>query len=234
VSKIRALIVDDHPLFRQGLHQVLETEGDVEIVGEASDGREAVHLAVALTPDVVLVDINIPSINGLEVTRQIKDRLTRTAVIVLTAYHDEGQELHAHIAGAAAYFPKDVTPKELIDAVHNVSHGLYVLDGRAMSHQETSTWLQHRLEQESRSHREVTLTPREMEILRHIAQGKSNKAIAHALGISEQTVKNHTTSMMQKLRVNDRTEAVVYALRQGWIRLQDTNLEPQRKDNGWL
>ncbi|MBN1937837.1 MAG: response regulator transcription factor [Anaerolineae bacterium] len=221
------LIVDDHPVFCQGLRRILESVPDIDVVDMARDGEEALDMARELTPDVILMDINLPSMNGMQVTRLIKAELPNIAVIMLTAYHDESQVLHAIRAGASAYYPKDVTPDKLVDAIRQVSEGMYVIEEHVLTQPELARWIQARFEEidafwEGAEEMFMPLSSREMEILQLIARGKSNKAIALELGISHQTVKNHMTSILRKLAVNDRTQAAIYALRKGWIRLQDT------------
>lgn len=225
-EKITVMIVDDHPLVLQGLRKVLEAEADVLVVGSATDGEEALDLARQLTPQVVLLDINLPSMNGMQVARQLKEDLPNIAIIMLTAYHDENQALHAVRAGAAAYYPKDVTVSELLTAIRQVSQGLYVIEEHVLSKPEMAAWITERFEVlgsfwEGAEEMFMPLSEREMEILQLITRGLSNKQIANELGISHQTVKNHMTSILRKLAVNDRTQAAVYALRKGWVRLQD-------------
>jgi DNA-binding NarL/FixJ family response regulator len=227
MDKIRIMIVDDHPLFREGLRRVLEAEKDLLVEAEVADGEQAIALAREIQPDVVLVDINLPSMNGLQVTREITNSLPDTAVINLTAYHDEEQIIHAMKAGASAYYPKEVMPDILIFAVRQVSQGRYVIDDGVFSKSEVEPWLIKQFDKlaplgSSDESRFIPLSSREMEILQHAARGSSNKEIAHTLRISQQTVKNHISSILRKLDVKDRTEAAVYALRHGWIRLEDT------------
>ncbi|MDY7039799.1 MAG: response regulator transcription factor [Chloroflexota bacterium] len=227
MRKIRVVIVDDHPLFRQGLRRVLEDEENLEVVGEVDDGEDALRVVRELTPDVVLMDINLPSMNGLQVTRNLKADLPGIAVIALTAYHDEEQVFHAIRAGAAAYYPKDVTPSNLVDAVRQVADGHYVIEDNVLDKPQVAAWLLEEFDQLEgvwcdADELFMPLSPREMEILQLITRGMSNKEIARELGISHQTVKNHMTSILRKLAVNDRTQAALYALRRGWVRLQDT------------
>ncbi len=127
------MLVDDHPLFRQGLRRVLEAEEDIEVIMEVSDGEEALRLAKQLIPDVVIMDINLPRMNGLQVTRELKHAASQIAVIMLTAYHDDEQIFHSVRAGAAAYFPKDVTPRRLVEAIRQVSKGNYVIDDEVLN-----------------------------------------------------------------------------------------------------
>ncbi len=226
-QKIRVMIVDDHPLFRAGLRRALEMEPDLLIESEATNGQEAVEKASASKPNVVLMDVNLPILNGLQATRELTTRHKDIAVIVLTAYHDDEQMLHALRAGAAAYFPKDVDPQELVRAVRETSRGKYVVNDAVLAKPQVAAWLLNQFEQmplagtEGAEFAYQPLSSREMEILTCITRGKSNKEIAQQLGISRQTVKNHMTSILRKLAVNDRTQAAVYALRRGWIRLQD-------------
>ncbi len=226
-DKIAVMIVEDHPLFGQGLRRVLEGEDDLEVVAEVSNGELAVERAAELEPDVILMDVNLPGMNGLQATRQIRASTDRTAIIILTAYHDEEQLFHALRAGAAAYYPKDVLPSELIMAIREVANGNYVIGDHVMSAPQVANWLLKEFEELAQYGNDpddlfMPLSPREMEILRYITRGASNKEIARALGISRQTVKNHMSSILRKLAVNDRTQAAVLALRRGWVRFEDT------------
>jgi RNA polymerase sigma factor (sigma-70 family) len=226
MHRITVMLVDDHPVFRQGLRRVLESEDDLDVIAEVEDGEEALHATMQLEPDVLLLDINLPRMNGLQVARALKDRVLDVNIIMLTAYHDDQQVFHAIRAGASAYFPKDVSPRRLIEAIRLVNQGSYVVEDRVLEKAQVGAWLLEQFEGASDLDEDlnsllVPLSPREMEILQHIAQGQSNKEIAYELGISRQTVKNHMTSILRKLAVNDRTQAAIYALRRGWIRLQD-------------
>lgn len=227
MEAIRIVIVDDHPVYREGLRSMLESEAGIQVEGEVSDGLQAIDLAKDLRPHVMLLDINIPSMNGLQVAREMRSAVPDTAVILMTGYHDEEQLIHALRAGASAYFDKQVTPKRLLSAIRHVHSGFTVIGDDALSEQEAQVWLEAQLEERAvagipEEEQFSPLSPREMEILQHAARGQSNKEIARALGISQQTVKNHISSILRKLPARDRTEAAVYALRHGWIRLQDT------------
>jgi DNA-binding NarL/FixJ family response regulator len=230
MSKTSVMLVDDHPLFRQGLRRVLEAQEDIEVIMEVADGEEALRLAKQLSPDVVLMDINLPHMNGLQVTRELKQVAPNVAVIMLTAYHDDEQIFHSIRAGAAAYFPKDVTPRRLVEAIRQVGQGNYVVDDEVLDKPEVASWLLSQFDKVAYvdgipNEMFAPLSPREMEILQHIAKGQSNKEVAYSLGISRQTVKNHMTSILRKLAVNDRTQAALYAVRRGWIRLHDEEEE---------
>ena len=223
---IRLLIAEDHALFGQGLRRELSLEPDLEVIAEVKDGEAAVERALALRPDAILMDINMPKVNGLQATQQIKMLWEDARVIILTAYDDEEQQFFAMRYGAAVYFSKDVAPDELIDAIRTVYAGEYVVAGQVMDEAKLIEWLltwynQHATYTGDGEETLMPLSPREMEVLAYIVQGASNKVIAVNLGISQQTVKNHMTNIFRKLGVGDRTEAAIVALRRGWIRLQD-------------
>jgi DNA-binding NarL/FixJ family response regulator len=227
MGNIRVMLVDDHPLFRQGLRRVLEAEPDLEVIAEVDEGTAALGAAQQSVPDVLITDINLPGINGLQVTRTLKDAMPGLAVIVLTAFHDDEQVYHAMRAGAAAYFAKDVTPYQLVETVHQVAEGKYIVDDVVLSKADVNALLVRHFGQSDyldRVSEEAVgpLSPREMEILQQIALGRSNKEIAYHLGISRQTVKNHMTSILRKLAVDDRTQAALYAVRRGWIHLHES------------
>lgn len=222
------MVVEDHPLLIQGLRRVLEIEEDLQIVAEATAGDEAVRLAVELVPDVILMDINLRGKNGLQATHEIKQTyaIDETAVIVLTAYNDDEQMLHALRAGASAYYPKDVQPSELIPAIRTVAQNRYFINGKVLNKTEAYRWLLAEMEKftvvaDTGQEAFSPLSPREMEVLVLTTKGASNKEIAGALSISRQTVKNHMSSVLRKLGVEDRTQAAILALRRGWVRIED-------------
>lgn len=224
-DRISVLIVDDHPLFRDGLQKALELEDDINVIGQCADGEQALIAAARLAPDVVLLDINLPSINGLQVARQLKAEHGQVSVVFLTAYHDSQQVLHAMRAGASAYCPKDIMPDDLIEVIRDVAKGYYIVGTRRMDAQEVQSWISTNVEAMSGPYivdpdeHYIPLSPRELEILEFVTNGMSNKEIASRLGISQQTVKNHMTSILKKLNVQDRTQAAVTALRHGWVRI---------------
>jgi DNA-binding NarL/FixJ family response regulator len=221
---IRVAIVDDHYFFRQGVRDVLNAEPGITVVAESGDGQEALEMLKAVQPDVVLMDVNLPTLNGLQVTQQIKNEYPNIHVIVLTAYDDEEQIYHAIRIGASAYFPKDVAPPQLLDTVHTVAEGYYVIANKRMTPEQTEQWLLELYRRYGLSPEDTTFSPlthREMEILELIIEGLSNKGIALRLGISQQTVKNHVTAILAKLNRADRTQAAIYALRHGWVRLPE-------------
>jgi len=225
MCKIKVMIAEDHQIFREGLRRVLESAPDIDLVCEVADGIEALERGKELAIDVVITDVNMPGLNGLQLVRELKRVKPGTAFIVLTAYDDEEQMFHALRVGASAYFPKLVDPDWLVEAIREVATGNYVVDKEVLTKSALKTWLLRRF-------RDIAtvdgipddtmgpLSPREMEILQHLALGRSNKEIAHELGISRQTVKNHMTTILRKLDVQDRTQAAMFAVRRGWIRVQ--------------
>ncbi|MBP1468179.1 response regulator transcription factor [Candidatus Chloroploca sp. M-50] len=225
LNPIRVLIIDDHPLFRQGIRWSLSDADDIEVVGEAENGQEALKLTELLHPDVVLVDINLPGLNGLEVARVIKRRAPRMGIIVLSVYEDDDQLFQAIKVGASAYSSKDVHPEKLRLYIREVALGKYLINDVVLARPVVASRVLHQFRELASSEDEQTselfapLTSREIEILDCIARGLSNKEIASELNISSQTVKNHITSILSKLQVNDRTMAVIYAIKRGWIKM---------------
>ncbi len=226
MSKITIVVVDDHPLFRQGVVDAFSLEDDLDVVGESASGEEAVNMIRELRPQVAVVDVNLPGLNGQQVTRQIVSEKLETRVVLLTAYDDSEQEIHAMRAGAFAYCTKDVLPEKLVEVIRSVSEGKHVVGSQIFDEAGLAAWVNERTEQAMRPYSDPgepfhPLSKREMEVLECVTLGKSNKEIAAQLGISHQTVKNHVTSILRKLGVDDRTQAAVYALRRGWVRLHD-------------
>ncbi|HNT74769.1 MAG TPA: response regulator transcription factor [Anaerolineae bacterium] len=229
-TPIRVVVVDDHPFFRKGLCDVLSREPDIDIIAESGDGQEALELLTKITPHVVLMDVNLPGLNGLQVTHQLKNRRPEVNVIILTAYDDEEQIYHAIRIGASAYFAKDVAPSQLLDTVRTVAQGYYVIANKRLTPEQAELWLLELYRRYGIKPEDTTFSPlttREMEILELIIQGLSNKEIAYQLNISQQTVKNHVTSILAKLNLSDRTQAAIYALRHGWVHLPTTAHEEE-------
>jgi DNA-binding NarL/FixJ family response regulator len=226
MNKVRILLIDDHPLFRQGVTWTLSNQPDLDIIGEVADGQAAIQQADILLPDLVLCDINLPGMNGLEVTRILKRRHPQMAVIILTLHEDDEQLFHAIRVGASAYAIKDIAAQDLISLIRRVGRGEYLINENVLSRPFVASKVLDQFRElatldEASDTVFSPLTPREVEILDCVARGNSNKEIARLLSISDQTVKNHITSILRKLAVNDRTQAVIYALRHGWIKLGD-------------
>jgi DNA-binding NarL/FixJ family response regulator len=233
MKEITLLIVDDHPLFRQGVSDALALEQGFRVVGQAADGKHALELIRDLDPDIAVLDVNLPEMNGQQITHQVTQEKLRTRILLLTGYDDVEQAIHAAHAGAAAYCAKDIQPQNLISIIREVANGKYVIGENVFTRRELDNWLESQLEGARRSYSEPgspfhPLSDREMEVLSCVVRGMSNKEIAGLLGISHQTVKNHVTSILRKFGVEDRTQAVVYALKRGWVNLQDTDVnKPQ-------
>ena len=209
---IGILIADDHPVVRQGLRTFLETQDGLEVVGEASDGAEAAELAQQLLPDVVLMDLVMPGLDGVEATRRIRELSPSTKVIVLTSFDEDEKVFPSVKAGAAGYLLKDVRPQELAEAVRRVHAGEALLAPSVAA----------KLMQEVAGERQPVsgLTERELEVLRLIARGLPNKLIAQELVVSETTVKTHVSNILAKLHLTDRTQAALYAVREGLAELE--------------
>jgi NarL family two-component system response regulator LiaR len=212
-DKISLLLTDDHAIVRQGIRVFLELQPDLVVVGEADSGEAAVHMAAELAPDVVLMDLVMPSMDGVEATRQVKQVSPHSQIIVLTSYHEDEYIFPALRAGALSYVLKDVGPDELADTVRKAARGESVLHPRVAS----------RVVQELRGAKRDTpnlftdLSDRELEVLRLIADGLSNAEIADRLVISEKTVKGHVSNILSKLHMMDRTQAAVFAWQQGLV-----------------
>ena len=208
-NRISVLIADDHSMLRQGLKQILELESDIEVIAQASNGSEAIQLAKEHRPDVILMDINMPGINGLQAIKQIKDDKLSSRIIVLTIHEDREYLFKTLQMGAEGYVLKDAEPKVLIEAIRNVHSGRsYIQPNMTMELvKEFNRVTLH----EKEKHDDNNLTSREVEVLELIAEGMINKEIAKTLYISEKTVKNHVSNIFRKLNVSDRTQAAVYA-----------------------
>jgi NarL family two-component system response regulator LiaR len=213
LAKIRVLIADDHAVVRQGLRTFLELQDEIDVVADAADGNEALAAALHAQPDVVLMDLVMPGLDGIEATRRILSDLPATRVIALTSFLDDDKVLPAVRAGAAGYLLKDVEPQELVRAIHTVH------DGEALLHPAVTGAVMRELAGDAQVGEgpDLGLTGREREVLELVARGLSNKLIARELGIAEKTVKTHVSSILAKLGVTDRTQAALLAVRRGWV-----------------
>jgi DNA-binding NarL/FixJ family response regulator len=231
MDKYNVVIVDDHALWRQGIRDVMRNEPDFEVIGESADGNEALKMVASLDPDVVMMDVNMPGMNGMQVTRQLRTEKRKAVIVMLTAYDDAEQAVHALRAGAQAFCPKDIQPHRLLEVVRHAIRGHFIVGDQLFDRDGIDDWIEKQVSNVGRPTLDdgqemfSPLSPREMQILQYVTRGLSNKEIANTLGISHQTVKNHMTAILHKLAVEDRTQAAVYALRHGWVRLQDTHLE---------
>ncbi|AKG03888.1 MULTISPECIES: response regulator [Salimicrobium] len=219
----KILLVDDHKLFREGVRRILEFEEDFEVVGEGDDGTVAIDLITEHQPDVVLMDINMPKRNGIETTAEVTERFPELKVIILSIHDDENYVTHALKTGAQGYLLKEMDSESLIEAIRVVSGGgsylhpkithNLVKEYRRLS-DGTSDFAYKAVEYRKPLH---LLTRRECEVLQLLADGNSNKGVAESLYISEKTVKNHVSNILTKMNVNDRTQAVVTAIKNGWV-----------------
>ncbi len=217
---IRVLIADDQPLFRRGLNVVLGTEDRIEVVAEAEDGEEAIIKAEELLPDVVLMDVRMPRVNGIDAARAIRERVPSTKILMLTV-SDEDQDLFEAIkAGASGYLLKEVSVEEVADSVRGVVEGQTLISPSMASKLLTEFVALEKRVSEKQQYTTPTLTSRELEVLKLVARGMSNREIATSLYISENTVKNHVRNILEKLHLHSRMEAVVYAVREQLIDLE--------------
>lgn len=213
--KIKLLLADDHTMVRRGLQVFLSTQTDLELIGEASTGQETLEKVAVLQPDVVLMDINMPGINGIEATKQIKLLHAQVKVIILTSFSDQDHVLPALRSGAKGYLLKDIEPEDLARAIRRVYQGKVEL------HPDIAEHLVHQYAEPEQTAYPPTdnsiseLTKREKDVLRLIASGKSNRSIAEELFITEKTVKTHVSHVLSKLGMSDRTQAAIYALKHG-------------------
>lgn len=215
MGKVRVLLADDHALFREGIRSLLEDQGDIEIVGEAEDGLEAIKLAAKLKPTVILMDINMPVVDGVEATRSILTDDEAIGIIILTMYPQDEYVFEALKAGAKAYLLKDTRSKQLLEVIRTVHRGQAVIDT------DMTTRLLNEFRRLADKEESVPklqpLTDQERRILTLVAAGASNKDIASDLNLSERTIKNYLSVIFQKLQVNNRTEAAIRAVRDGLV-----------------
>ncbi|MBI3152895.1 MAG: response regulator transcription factor [Chloroflexi bacterium] len=231
MNQITLLIVDDHPLFRQGVVDALSLEPDMRIIAQSATGDEALELIRSKKPTIAVLDVNLPGMNGQQITHQVSQDRLPTRIILMTGYDDVEQAIHAALAGAHGYCSKDIEPQSLSRIIREVAEGKFVFANNVFTHRELELWVEDRMEGARRSYSEPgtpfhPLSDREMEVLACVVRGMSNKEIASLLGISHQTVKNHVTAILRKFGVEDRTQAVVYALKRGWVTLKDTDIRP--------
>jgi DNA-binding NarL/FixJ family response regulator len=227
MKKITLLIVDDHPLFLQGVVDSLMLEEDMQVIGQASSGEDGLDLIRSLKPQITLMDINLPGMNGQQITHMVVQEKLPTRILLVTGYDEMEQAVHAALAGAAGYLAKDIEPDNLVKAIRDVADGKFVFGSNVFSRHELDDWVISQTEGARRSYSEPgnpfhPLSDREMEVLNCVVHGMSNKEIANVLQISHQTVKNHVTSILRKFGVDDRTQAVIYALKRGWVTLKDS------------
>jgi len=228
METIRVIIIDQQPLFRAGIRATLELMAGCEIVGESTDAYDVLELARTYNPDVALIDAGLTTADPLEIARQARHLAPRMAIIMLTPLEDEERLFQSIKVGAAGYYTRDITPDALADAVRKVSNGEYLIRDDVFTKPQIAnrvlkSFRELEVEETVEETRDLysPLSSREVEILDYIARGNSNKEIAKSLKISDQTVKNHITSILKKLSVNDRTAAVVHALRHGWIKMEE-------------
>jgi DNA-binding NarL/FixJ family response regulator len=223
---IRVAVVDDQRLFTKGLSGLLEMLPGVEVVGVAYNGEEAVALCREEEPDVVLMDISMPKMDGISATREIKDLLPQTAVVILTGHEEDEHVFEGIKAGAQGYLLKDSEPEDLSRAIHTVYAGNTII-APDLAQKMLNTFEGGRPGESARL--APPLTERELEVIRALSRGMSDRQIAQSLGISEKTVRNHTSNIYRKLHIFDRTQAVIYAVREGVIDVKDLEYRPPRE-----
>ena len=219
MNKITVIIADDHELFREGTRNLISQEDDIEVIGEVGDGKEAVILVKELHPNIVLMDIAMPVINGIEATRQIKATQSSTAVLILTAYDNDQYIVALLEAGAAGYLLKNVSGKELVNAIRSVYAGESVLHPAIA--QKVFSYFSPTSHEQDNIGTEIQVSGREMEILRLAAKGLSNQDIADRLFLSRRTIQAHLGNIFRKMDVGSRTEAVLQAIKRGWLNIDD-------------
>ena len=217
MNKIKVLIADDHPAFREGLSRLLNAEEDLEVIAKAADGEETVSLAKELVPDVAIIDVAMPKLNGIEAAKQIREACPTTAILMVSAYGYESYVLASLQARAAGYLLKNTPVRELISAIRSAHAGQAVFDFKVID----KVMRRVATEKVERGWRPDGLRQRELQVLKLVAKGMANKQIARELVISERTVQTHLVRIFRKLGVSSRTEAVLHALKEGWFSLDD-------------
>ena len=230
MDKISVFIVDRQTLYREGVRQALSANESMSVVGDSAPSGEALTLVEAFAPNVVLVDVDLPLLRGLDLARQITTRCPQTAVIALTSSADDDQLFQAIRSGVVAYLSKEISAEELGSAIKRIREGERPINESLLGRPRVAEQVLRQFQDLSLLGKAMEtlatpLTPRETETLKYVAEGYSNKQIAHSLGISELTIKNHVTSILDMLDANDRTHAVVLALRQGWIDINESTVK---------
>ncbi|MBU8881166.1 response regulator transcription factor [Bacillus sp. FJAT-29790] len=225
----KIVIIDDHQLFREGVKRILDFEKSFDVVAEGDDGSDVIPLVEEYHPDVIIMDINMPNMNGVEATRQLIERHPDSKVIILSIHDDENYVSHALKTGASGYLLKEMDADALVEAVKVVADGGSYLHPK-VTHNLVNEYRRLAAEESGQGHTYLQrieirrplhlLTRRECEVLQLLADGKSNRGIGEAIFISEKTVKNHVSNILQKMNVNDRTQAVVVAIKNGWVEVR--------------
>jgi len=227
MDRIRILVADEDPEYRSAIRDKLRRFiHEIEVVALAPNADEALFLCGTASPDVVLTNIRLPDVAGLDLSQSIRQQYPMTSVIIMAPEQQEEELFNAIRYGAAAYLLRDISAEDLVDAIKRVHAGAYVIDDNVLANPSLALRVLSAFRELTAMDQRVKplfvpLSPRELEVLEHAARGATNRNIAREMSISEQTVKNHLGSIMRKLAVNDRTHAVVYALRQGWINVPD-------------
>lgn len=226
-QKIKIALIDDHKLFREGVKRILSFESSFEVVAEAGDGNEVNDLVANYNPDIILMDINMPEINGIEATKELMKSYPNIKVIILSIHDDESYVTHALQTGAQGYLLKEIDTESLLEAIKVVYEGGSYLHPKVTHNlvQEYRKLVEDKKSQSGINQIEYRkplhlLTRRECQVLQLLSEGQSNRKVAETLVISEKTVKNHVSNILQKMEVNDRTQAVVKAIKNGWVEVQ--------------
>lgn len=227
IDRNSIMIVDDHPLFRQGIRRLIEESGKFNVVAEATTGYEAIRLADIHQPHIILTDIQLPGVTGLKIARILKKQHPTSHIVIVSMHIDDERLFDAVRVGASAFLSKDIEAQELINSLTRISNGEQLINATVLSRPQLARKVLNefrnlsgdRKKPEPAPTNQMPLSVREVEVLDCVAQGFSNKEIAEALFITEQTVKNHMTSVLRKLEVSDRVQAVLYAVKHGWIQI---------------
>ncbi len=219
LEKVRLLIADDHRVVREGLGAILKTKKDIDLIGEATNGLEAVAMAKELKPDVILMDISMPRLNGIQATRMIKKVSSQISIVALTMHDDDATILELIEAGIDGYLLKDTDSAEIVKAILTVHNGESVIDPHITKKILDELRRKNPFKKEEKRENKYHLSPREVEVLQEVAGGNSNKEIANSLDLSEKTIKNHLRNIFSKMKVDDRTKAAIKGIQEGFIDL---------------